>query len=200
MRNTYLNQNFNAPPSMRRRVGEVLDEVNKDQRAACAVKHRDLPHDARALHEHLVDFTDPVGGGHVTEQAIIFQAGAPALDAGTDPCLRPWKRGLRGGCVHVVEISGSDYMADRSKRRDFFGDRCSDVAWRMQHKLARGEADYRHSCLEPRTRQSNRICAEPYLIHDIGREGHRCPRPLERIQGLRTPHYRIVQTGPLRDK
>ena len=49
-------------PNVGRRVGEVLDEVNKDQSAAGAVIHRNLAHDARPLHEHLVDFSHPVRG------------------------------------------------------------------------------------------------------------------------------------------
>jgi len=78
---------------MGRRVREVLDEVHKDQGAACAMEHRDLTHEA-ALHEHLIDLTGPVRGRPVTKPAIIFQAGVPSFDTGTDPRLRTWKGGL----------------------------------------------------------------------------------------------------------
>src|SRR5487761_2332609 len=134
------------------RVSEVLDKVDKDQGAAGSVKHRDLAHDACALHEHLVDFTDPLRRCSITKNAIIFQAGIPSLDTGTDPCLRSWKGGFRGGCIHVVEISRRDYVGNLTQRRDFFGDRRSNIAWRVQHKLARGKTDRCHSCLEPRSR------------------------------------------------
>ncbi len=96
-----------------------------------------------------------------------FRPGAPSLDAGTDPCLR-----LRGRCVHGVEISRRHDMRHWPDRQDFFGDRRCDIAWRMQHKFAGGEPDYRHSCIEPRTQHSNGIRAKPNLICDIGREEH----------------------------
>ena len=41
-----------------------------DQRAAGAVKHCDLPHDARPLHEHPVDFTRRVARRQVAQHAI----------------------------------------------------------------------------------------------------------------------------------
>lgn len=82
---------------------------------------------------------------------------------------------MRGGYVHVVKISGSKDMGDRTKRRYLLGDRPGDVAWRVQYELARREPNHRHSCLEPRTHQSHGICAKPYLIRDIGYEWHYGP-------------------------
>ena len=72
----------------------------------------------------------------------------------------------------MVEISRDDNVGYRTERRDFFGYGRGDVAGRMQHDLARGEADRRHTCLEPRTRQSNGIRAKPYLIGNVAGKEH----------------------------
>jgi hypothetical protein len=42
MRSTYLNQNFVPPGVGEGPIGEVLDEIDKDQHAAGPVIHRDL--------------------------------------------------------------------------------------------------------------------------------------------------------------
>lgn len=155
------------PVGARRRVGEILDEVDQDQSPGLTVKERDFPYPRIAANEDLVELAGPRLGRDVAEQVVELDVRALALNSRAEERFGARKGRLGGRDVQIVVGSWRDDVGDFAEIGQGLLRRLVDLAGRVQQQPAVGQPDDGHARVELRAHVADGIAAQPDLSGDV---------------------------------